>query len=238
MIKIFTLNLWRYNDFENRINNIVSLIQERKPDVILLQETQIDEQYSAFSQVELIQKRLPEYIYSYHSTIYLKVTQRGERLEKPIQHGMSILSKYPIINFFEYYLESETGDEPRSVTCFDLKTDLEVFKFANIHFNNEENSARKQFVEFLNFLKNRDEARIMVGDFNMYDLPRYFIDLELNKDYIISSDIEKYVSYPEKDWCLDYILVPKKFFFVNIVITSQYLSDHNGIFATIGENKI
>ena len=57
-LKLLTLNLWRYYDFENRIDNIISEIKKLQPDIIFFQEVHIDETISYFSQVELIKEKL------------------------------------------------------------------------------------------------------------------------------------------------------------------------------------
>ena len=102
-MKILSLNLWRYYDWENRFENIVNSILEKEPDVIFLQEVQLDKEKSLFSQVEILKKELGEYKYSIFSTIVIKTHQRGKELKNPIQHGMAILSKYPIVDPFVFY---------------------------------------------------------------------------------------------------------------------------------------
>src|ERR1700733_10273590 len=161
MLSIFTLNLWRYYDFDVRLLNLKKVLTVKKPDIIFLQEVQIDPAMSPFSQVETIKKMFPEYIYSIHSTIYVKEFQKGEKWEKPIQHGMAVLSKYPIIHSFEYYVaKNKDESEPRSILCFDVTINSKVYYFANVHFTNTEESAKKQLVEFLDFTHSRGEKRI------------------------------------------------------------------------------
>jgi endonuclease/exonuclease/phosphatase family metal-dependent hydrolase len=174
MISIFTLNLWRYYDFDLRLSNIEKVIKDKNPDIIFLQEVQIDISQSPFSQVEIIKKLLPEYKYSIHSTIYQKEFQRGKKLEIPVQHGMAIISKYPILNSFEYYLKQEKDDsEPRAILCFDVEIKSKIYYFADIHFTNKEEPAKNELIEFLNFIHSRGEKRIMAGDFNLFNLPKY-----------------------------------------------------------------
>jgi endonuclease/exonuclease/phosphatase family metal-dependent hydrolase len=118
----------------------VNSILEKKPDVIFLQEVQLDKEKSHFSQVEILKEKLSDYRYSIFSTIVVKTHQRGKKLKKPIQHGMAILSKYPIVNSFNYFLElSEDEKENRSILCFDIEKDGKIEKMANIHFGNREN---------------------------------------------------------------------------------------------------
>lgn len=195
-LKLLTLNLWRYYDFENRFENIISEISRLQPDVIFLQEVQIDETRSPFSQVELLKEKLNAYKYSIHSTIYPKTSQRGISLEIPVQHGMAVLSKHPIVHSFEYYLkQSEDEKELRSNLCLDINFNEQLIKLANIHFGNKEEWAKKQIEQFTNYLTSRNEQRIMAGDFNMYGLANY---KNLYPDYLSSFEFKEYISFPEK----------------------------------------
>lgn len=230
-LKLLTLNLWRYYDFENRLKNIIFEIDRLQPDVVFLQEVQIDQTISPLSQVEVIKNKLSGYNYSLHSTIYLKTSQRGVNLEKPVQHGMAILSKHPITNSFEYYLDlSEDEKEARSNLCFDITLNNKTIKLANIHFGNKEEWSKAQLKEFIAYLESRNELRIMAGDFNMYGLNDY---KDLYQYYLTSADFKKYISFPEKNWCLDYFLIPKNIKFIQVETINTYLSDHKGIFAVV-----
>ncbi|MCE9585291.1 endonuclease/exonuclease/phosphatase family protein, partial [Candidatus Nomurabacteria bacterium] len=209
---------------------IINYINKNQPDVIFLQEIQIDFNKSPFSQVEIIKEKISGYKYSIHSTIYPKNKQKGEEIKIPIQHGMAILSKYPIVNSFEYYLplpENET--EPRSILCFDLDINGTIHKFANIHFTNKEEIAKNQLMDFLQLMNSRNEKRIMAGDFNMFDLPQYN---DLIKDYELSFNYKNYISYPKDNGTLDYIMIPKSYKFEKLEIIEN-ISDHNGILIEI-----
>lgn len=232
MIKIFDLNLWRYNDFENRISSIVKNIENLQPDIIFLQETQLDLRYSTITQEEIIKNKLSaDYRYSLHSTIYKKEYQRGQKLEKSIDHGMGIISKHPILNSFEYYLkQDDKNTEPRSILFFDLEINNIIHKFINIHFTNSEELAKKELHEVFNLLKYRAETRIMVGDFNLFNMSDY---LKENNDYLLSHDFKKYVSFPKDSGTLDYILIPKNYYFNRLECLEDYMSDHRALFASV-----
>lgn len=233
MISLFTLNLWRYYDFEIRFPKIVKTIKENNPDIIFLQEVQLDITQSPLSQAELIKNKLSEYKYSLCSTIYLKDSQKGEKLVSPIQHGMAILSKYPIINSFEYYVKlNEDELEPRSILCCDIDINETTYKFANIHFANKEEWAKNQMIDFMHFINLRSEKRIMIGDFNMFNLSNYE---ELKRGYKSSYDFKKYTSYPKDNGTLDYILIPESQTFQVLKITEEEVSDHKGIYVEIND---
>lgn len=232
MISILTLNLWRYNDFELRLPNIIKAIQAKQPDLLLLQEVQIDLSISPFSQVEIIKRQLPEYKYSIHSTIYLKESQKGKKLDKPIQHGMAVLSKHPIPNSLEFYVAQNPGEtEPRSMLCFDIEMNSKIVKFANIHFANNEDWAKNQLREFLSFIHSRGEKRILAGDFNLFGLSQY----NMLQGYKLSYDFKAYDSYPKDNGCLDYVAIPDEFEFSRAELLEDYLSDHKGLLVDIDE---
>lgn len=227
MISIFTLNLWSYYDFDSRKPKIIKFLKKNDPDIVFLQEVQINQEFSPFSQVELIKKFLPNYKYSIHSTIYLKHFERGKRLKVPVQHGMAILSKYPILNSFEYFLAQENNEsEPRSILCFDVDIKEKSYYFANIHFTNTEQTAKNELVEFLKFIHSRGEKRILAGDFNLFDLPKYS---DIYVGYRLSYNFKNYLSYPNDNGCLDYVLMPDNFEFKDLELSEPGLSDHKGV---------
>lgn len=239
-MKILSLNLWRYYDWENRFENIVNSILEKKPDVIFLQEVQLDKEKSNFSQVDILKTELSEYKYSIFSTVTIKTHQRGEELKNPIQHGMAILSRFPILNSFNYYLKlSRDEKEARSILCFDLEKDDKIYKMANIHFGNREDWAQSQLKEFIDFLDLRKEKRIMAGDFNLFKMTEYG---GIFKGYNLSYNFKKYQSFKEdyengkiveKKGTLDYVLIPNKYNFKSLEVWDEYLSDHNALFVEI-----
>jgi endonuclease/exonuclease/phosphatase family metal-dependent hydrolase len=230
MISILTLNLWRYYDFEKRLPNILKAIQEKQPDVVFLQEVQIDLSKSPDSQMEILSKNFPEYKYCIHSTIYPKEFQQGVELDKPIQHGMAVLSKYPILKSFNFFVSKNPGEEePRSILCLDIEKDSKVFKCANIHFANKEEWAKNQLSELLNFIHSREEKRILVGDFNLFKLSEY----KMLKGYTLSFDYKSYVSYPKDNGSLDYVVIPDEFTFSKLDLIEDYLSDHKALFVEI-----
>lgn len=239
-MKIISLNLWRYYDWENRVEKIKEVILKNNPDVIFLQEVQLDRERSNLSQVEMIKEYLSDYKYSIFSTTVVKKYQRGQKLEKPIQHGMAVLSKNPIINSFNYALGlSDDEKESRSILCFDIEKDGVVEKMANIHFGNREDWAKSQLKEFIDFLESRSEKRIMAGDFNLFKMTEYS---NIFKGYKLSYDFKKYKSFAEgyengkmvkKNGTLDYILIPENYNFEEVNVLDSYLSDHDAIYSKI-----
>ena len=93
--------------------------------------------------------------------------------------------------------------------------------------------------EFINFLDLRNEKRIMVGDFNLFNMREY---KNIFKGYKLSYDFKKYLSFKEayengkkikKDGTLDYALIPDNYEFKKVDILEEYLSDHNALYIEI-----
>ena len=55
----------------------------------------------------------------------------------------------------------------------------------------------------------------------------------LFSEYNLSNDFKKYISYKKDSGTLDYILLPKKYYFNELVCLEEYLSDHNGLYIEI-----
>ena len=219
---IFTLNLWRQYEWKARKPKIVQFLQQNLPDVICLQEVQICP--NGLSQAEELQKLLPEYGFCIHSTIYPKTTEKGQLLEIPKQHGMAILSKYPITNSLTYFvLMQDEEKEPRSVLLFDVLKNDKIYKFVNVHLGNRTNWAIPQLANLLEFLEIRQEQRILAGDFNLFELSKF-------ANYYSSFNYQNYISH--KDWTLDYVLLPSDYNFKNLQLVEN-LSDHSGLLIEI-----
>lgn len=240
MIKIFNLNLWRYNDFEKRLINIVKKIEDLSPDIIFLQETQLDQRCSFLTQTEIIKNKLnSDYKYSLQTAVYKKDKQAGVILNTQIDHGMAIISKYPVLNSFEYYLKKDTVvSEPRSVLFFDLDMCGVIHKFINIHFTNNEKIALQEFMELFELIENRKEKRLLIGDFNMFNFSEHLrqenlLFKKIKENFKLSYDFKKYVSYEKDAGTLDYILIPNNYDFLSVDCLEEYMSDHKALFTTI-----
>ena len=232
-MKILTLNLWRYYDWEKRFENILKSISKKDPDIIFLQEVQLNKEFSNLSQVEILKNKLSGYKYSIFSTTTIKTRQRDVALKIPVQQGIAILSKYPITNSFNYFLKlSKDEDERRSILCFDIEKDGNIKKMANVHLGNRTDWAEKQLKEIIDFLSQRNEKRVLVGDFNLFEITEYKKTL---KDYINSYSFKKYDSFisDDKTGTLDYVLIPNSYNFKSLDTIDEYLSDHKGLYVEI-----
>jgi hypothetical protein len=75
ILKIVSLNIWRYYEWEKRKEKIYSYLQENESDIILFQETIYDASFSFKNQTQIIAENLG-YLYSLFSSTGLKYSQR------------------------------------------------------------------------------------------------------------------------------------------------------------------
>ena len=62
-LKIFSLNLKEYENWDERLPKIISEIHSYQPDIIVLQEVVLDKRFSSLSTLEQLNKEL-KYQYS------------------------------------------------------------------------------------------------------------------------------------------------------------------------------
>jgi len=101
-------------------------------------------------------------------------------------------------------------------------------KLANVHFSLTDftDYATAHLVETLEIIANKNEARIIAGDFNIDHLEA-LSDI-WGENYKASTKIP-YISYPLENKRNDYMLVPKAYEFTNISTSGNNLSDHRAV---------
>lgn len=226
-LKVCTLNLWGFNDWEQRQTAIVDYLKNTDPDVVFFQEVIYDPEVSAQTQVSLLNKVL-DYKYEYVEV------PRSFSNDKAKNHreGLAALSKHRVAKSETLALRKNEADKHvRIVQMLDIQVGSSAVQFANVHFSSQTEFSRAHLQELLGLLDGRDEERIIIGDFNML-LPDEDRGL-FEKSYILSTDFVSYISYPEKSETLDYILLPKDCVFHNIDTSTENLSDHNAVTAEI-----
>ena len=70
-----------------------------------------------------------------------------------------------------------------------------------------------------------------MGDFNIYTIAKY--KETYGNQYVSSSELYNYASYPNDKASLDYILLPKQYEFKSFNCQPEYVSDHRMIVAEI-----
>lgn len=227
-MKITTLNLQGFDNWEERAPAIIDHLTDESPDVVLFQEAVYLPDISPYNQAQLLNTTLG---YSYEQSAISRL-QVG--LEYPVyREGLAALSRYPIVRGDTIVLQQDKDDEhQRIVQLLDLYIDERVVQVANVHFSITDfvDYATPHLKELLDILASRGEQRIIAGDFNLNDLDTS-ADL-WGGDYIASTRYD-YVSYPGMNKRNDYFLLPKAYAFSGLHISGDGLSDHRAITATI-----
>lgn len=179
MLRLMTLNLWGYEQWDNRKDAVLSLINRQSPDVIALQEVQLDMKKSPVSQASFLAEKE---LYPY--TIYVPSfrTERHPRqrsLSGGYSHGLALLSKHPIVSSESHLLSQGADfDEPCSVLFTSIKVDGENVDLCNVHFGNTDQESSKHLEELAEICTTKDSQPIILGDFNIFELGKH-VDNEL-----------------------------------------------------------
>lgn len=225
--KIVSLNLAGFKDWETRLQKIINFLNEKDPDILLLQEVKFDPLVSAYSQSiqlnQLLQKPFP-----FSQTTVSKFYQPS--IGDAFREGLAVLSKYPIAHSEALVLAKQTDDKhSRIIQNADLLINTQQIGISNIHLSNNKHSTA-QLRELLGIFRSRTEQRIIAGDFNIFDLEGSN-DLYA-EDYTSSMEFKEYISFPSEKRTLDYALVPKKYA-INSLETYEGFSDHSALLFTL-----
>lgn len=231
---VATLNLHHFTSWEERFPKIVELFKDTNPDIIFTQETQLDRRFSENNQVDLLNTKL-DYPYTLFSVAEVRTHQKGKELSVPVEHGLGILSKYPIKEVEVHKLSQEKEDkEKRIAVTYTVSIEGEDFSITNIHFANKDNLAYLHLQEVIEFTKPQTS---IIGDFNIhaFNLEKYR-DL-YNPQWVSSYDYLKYISFPSEAATFDYALVSRFFSVEDVSCREENVSDHKMLVVTISKNK-
>ncbi|MFC1698318.1 endonuclease/exonuclease/phosphatase family protein, partial [Nanoarchaeota archaeon] len=133
--------------------------------------------------------------------------------------GLAVLSNVPIINYKRIKLKKHSEDK-YSRAILSVKFDnINIFI---VHYSPDDLFSRLHLQETLDYAKKIKP--LIIGDFNIKD-PHTISEL-IDGDYIISTEIKKYVSYPSENITLDYFLIPKKIKIKSFKCIGSNISDH------------
>lgn len=227
-MKLTTLNLAGFTDWQQREPKIVEYLKQESPDAIFFQEVVFLPELSPHNQAQLVNKSLG-YLFEHSSTTRLQV---GE--EYPTyREGLAVLSKTPVVKSDTIVLKKVPADEHNRIVQFiDIFVDGQTIQFANVHFSITDfaDFATAHLRETLDILEKRDEKRIIIGDFNLSTLDDSK-DL-WEKDYT-SSEQTPYITYPGMNKRVDYVLLPKNYSLQSVTVSDDSLSDHRALTVTI-----
>ena len=233
MVKLMTLNLWGYEQWDTRKGAISSLISEQSPDIVALQEVQLDAAKSPISQAAYLAQAVDFQYVVYAPSLRTARHPRGKSLTQGYSHGLALLSKYPILSS-ESYLLSQGVDfqEPCSVLFATVEENGEKTEICNVHFGNTDNESSEHLKELLEICTARNSRPIILGDFNIFGLGSNGRD-DLLDSYILSTNQLDYISIPKNNDTLDYIAVPEEYSFASVNCPDDRVSDHRAVIAEI-----
>jgi endonuclease/exonuclease/phosphatase family metal-dependent hydrolase len=230
-----TLNLWCYFDWENRKENITSVIKGLNPDVVAFQEAQTNHSFSPLPQSDFIADNC-DFRYKVAAPTYKRDGQIDKQggMTQETSFGLALISKYPIISSETYFLRQHPDhDEACSVLFVKLDVNGKELDVCNVHFGNSNLFSDLHLNELMDLCEERKIKPILLGDFNIFDLSAY--KKSRLKNYILSTDVAEYVSMPKNNGTLDYIAVPSSEYTIkNVSCSQEYVSDHRALFAEVG----
>jgi len=227
-MKITTLNLQAFHNWEIRQPAIIEYLRSIDADVVLFQEVVYLPTISPYNQVQILNQAL-DYPYIQSAITRLQPSPEFETYRE----GLAALSKYPVLQSDTIVLKQAPGDEHnRIVQLLDVSVGDSVIKIANIHFSLTDtvDYATAHLKETLEILSARGEQRIIAGDFNINHLEALS---EIWDEWYRSSTEKDYISYPAMNKRVDYFLIPKSYSFLDISTSTDDLSDHRAVTANI-----
>ena len=233
LIKILELNMWNYNDFDERKAKIIRLIKKQNPDIVALNEVADDIKLNKNGENQLKQLN-KELNYPYQA--FYPVEDMHEYNPEKYKHymvldGNAVLSKYPILKVIKKKLKKQKGDKHhRGILHVKIKTD-KVFDIIVVHFSNHDVFSLLHLNETLDYARKKLISPIIIGDFNILK-PEQITKLT-KTSYKSSYTYKNYITYPSKKETLDYILIPKTLKFKSLKCLKDKVSDHRALLASI-----
>jgi endonuclease/exonuclease/phosphatase family metal-dependent hydrolase len=222
-MRITSLNLQGFADWDARMPRVVAYLQHAAPDVILFQEVVWLPEVSPVTQVDLLGRALG-YPFRHESVTRL---QRG-RVVEDYREGLGLISRHPVPATEALVLHREQGDpHQRIVQLADVDVDGVTWPLMNVHLSVRDDFALHHLEEVLRMQDERGEHRIIGGDFNVDHLERH---ATLWRDWgRLSSEGRDYMSRPLSHENDDYFLVPKRYDIESLRISGDDLSDHRAL---------
>ncbi|WP_375387012.1 endonuclease/exonuclease/phosphatase family protein [uncultured Amnibacterium sp.] len=221
-MRITTLNLRGFFDWEHRASTVAEYLRGLDPDVILFQEVVFLPEVSPFSPVELLNRALA------YPQRHEAITRLQHGRTHPVyREGLAVLSKAPVTATQTLALQHEQGDpHQRIAQLLDVAAPDGVWPLANVHLSVRDDYALHHLGEVLGILRDKGERRILGGDFNVDHLERH---AALWHDAVLTSSIASYQSHPSSHENDDYFLVPTEFVIDRVLVSGNDLSDHEAV---------
>lgn len=224
-MKLTTLNLQGFVDWDKREQAIVTYLKDTNSDIVFFQEVVFIPEISPDTSATRIGKQLD---YPYTQTVVSRL--QTSDLYTDFREGLSIMSKFPITHSETLVLKQNKHDHlQRIVQLFNVVHRGVTTKFANIHFAQNPELAYEHLEELLEIFKSRNEQRTIIGDFNMPDLKH----LTIWQEQYNASTSEYYISFPGNNNRIDFVLTPKPTTISKMSLSPDGISDHRALTVTI-----
>ena len=222
-MRITSLNLQGFTDWEARMPRVVAYLRSMSPDVILFQEVVWLPEIAPVTQLDLLSREL-DYPFRHQSVTRL---QRG-RVVADYREGLGLLSRHPVPSTEALVLHHEEGDpHQRIVQLADIDVDGTTWPLMNVHLSVRDDFALHHLEEVLRLQESRHERRILGGDFNVDHLERHG---RLWRGWArLTSEQVDYLSRPLSHETDDYFLVPDRYEIATVQISGDGLSDHRAL---------
>ena len=228
-MKITSLNLMGRINWVEREPLIVDYLKAVDSDIVVFQEVVYLPEVSPLTQTDELKKKLG---YEFTQTVVSRL-QTCDIYEN-YREGLAVFSKYPVTYSETLVLKKNPHDHlQRIVQLFDVNHHGHTIKYVNLHFAENPEMAYENLEELLQILRGRGERRIIIGDFNMPDLKHTL----LWQDEYTSSTDDFYISFPQNNDRIDFVLVPKTDKLISVEVSVDGLSDHRALTAELHVDK-
>jgi len=229
-IKIMTLNIQNYHNFEERKPKIISMIKKYGPDIVAFQEIRDDRSKNEpeMNQAKQLNSDLGFKHISFLPTMDMNKV-KGITGRPACNEGIAILSRYPFTSEEIALKKNENDQYIRKILVADVDVSGRHAIIFVVHFSPNDIFAKLHAEETLSHAMNL--RPIILGDFNIKS--SHEIE-ELAKKYNYTPSTEyDYISYPADGCSYDYVLVPVELSFLRFECVDEEVSDHKALFAEI-----
>lgn len=229
-LKLISLNLWMQVDWEGRKRDIIAFLKEQDADIVAFQEVHDDHALNrpGHHTVKQLNEELGYPHMHFAPTMDLNRID-GTPLLPPRIEGLALLSKHPLSAETVALTRHDTDKFKRAILTARVLTDPPVDVWV-VHYSPHEVHSLKQYEETLALSRQREVTPVILGDFNIFQPA---IVEERAAEHLCSSAEHEYISFPGREWTIDYILIPSSYSFEEFACPDLELSDHRPIVATI-----
>jgi len=213
-MKILTLNIWRYFDWEKRKSNLIKFLKKENADIVFLQEAAFDDRLKWDNQVQEINFEL-----NYKSKAFCKLREMTFWNNVPIDwimyYGQGFLTKYPIIKTQEVLLKPVLKEQGLGFLYVQVKTPEGKLDLINVHFENTDLVTFRQAVQLTKMITESFLAGELGEVYLVY--PQFISTLKqeakkvkllpISLENIETVSTKEFLFEPNADELLDFILI-------------------------------